>query len=306
MASGKFELHQIRCFVCVAEELNFRRAAERMNMTQPPLSRQIQLLEHAVGVRLIDRSNRVMRLTAAGKSFLSAGYELLERAEFAQLSARQAERGEVGSIVMGFVPSAAFRFVPTIVGALAEKLPDVRFNSIEMMSYEIVEALSSGRLDFGLTRARGIAGRIDAVRVINEPFVLALPADHPLTRVENLRLMDLDGQDFVGYSIERGGYLREVHQGMFADAGITPNIVHEVSQTHTVLAFVDRGFGMALVPHSASAVQMQNLAYRHIPISTRFRSSLYLALAPTRGDVLRDRVRTVIREALAEIAVQID
>lgn len=305
MASGKFELHQIRCFVCVAEELNFRRAAGRLNMTQPPLSRQIQLLEHAVGVRLIDRNNRVIRLTAAGETFLSAAYDILERAEFALLSARQAERGEIGSIVMGFVPSAAFQFVPTVIAALARDLPGVSFNPIEMMSYEIVEALASGRLDFGLTRSRGRAGRLDTERVVNEPFVLALPADHPLTRAGELRLADIDGQDFIGFSAERGGYLREVHQGMFADSGIAPRIVQEVSQTHTVLALVDRGLGMALVPTSASTVRMQNLVYRQLPISARFRSSIYLASAPRRGNPLRERVREVIREALSGIELRV-
>ncbi|MCB1491215.1 MAG: LysR family transcriptional regulator, partial [Rhodobiaceae bacterium] len=140
MARGRYELNQLRCFVAVAEELNFRRAAERLAMTQPPLSRQIKLLEHGIGLTLLERSNRAVRLTPAGESFLVSATDLLQRAEHAVLTARQAERGEIGAIAMGFVPSAALEFVPRIVDAMSEKLPQVSFNPTEMMSYEIVEA----------------------------------------------------------------------------------------------------------------------------------------------------------------------
>ena len=114
-----FEFFQLRCFVAVAEELNFRRAAERLNMTQPPLSRQIRLLEDRVGVKLFDRTNRRVRLTSAGEDFFANAIDILQRAEHAVLTARQAERGEIGSVAMGFVPSASLEFIPRIVGAVA-------------------------------------------------------------------------------------------------------------------------------------------------------------------------------------------
>ncbi len=234
-------------------------------------------------------------------SLVPSATDILERSEFAVLSARQAERGEIGSIEMGFIPSAAFEFVPRIVAALAVRLPGVSFNPIEMMSYEIVEALRAGRLDFGLTRSRGPAGPIQAARVINEPFVLALPADGALAALAEPTLADLDGADFIGYSTERGGYLRTVHEGLFATAGITPRVVLEVSQTHTVLALVDRGLGAALVPASASMVHMANLTYRRIRIPARFRSTIYLSSGARGAGALHDRVRDVIRAALADL-----
>ncbi|MEP2139257.1 MAG: LysR family transcriptional regulator, partial [Erythrobacter sp.] len=134
MAKTTFEFFQLRCFVTVAEELNFTRAAQRLNMTQPPLSRQIKLLEAGIGMTLLDRNKRSVRLTPAGATFRAAAIDLLERAEQAVLIARQAERGEGGTITMGFVPSAALEFVPRIVTALKRDLPDVRFTPIEMMS----------------------------------------------------------------------------------------------------------------------------------------------------------------------------
>jgi len=299
MASGHFEFHQLRCFVAVAEELNFRRAAERLNMTQPPLSRQIRLLEHGIGLTLFDRSTRSVRLTAAGENFFASATELLERAEYAVLSARQAERGEIGTVAMGFVPSAALEFVPRIVVALAERLPGVTFSPTEMMSYEINEALLSGRLDCGLTRTPGRGGELDSRRAVSEPFVLAAPADSLLARAEAPTLADLDGAAFVGYSAERGGYLREIHQRLFATAAIAPRIVQEVSQTHTVLALIDRGIGVGLVPASARAMRLENLVFRDIELPQRFRSDIYLSFGPKRRSLLHRRVKEVILDALA-------
>jgi DNA-binding transcriptional LysR family regulator len=302
MARAKFELSQLRSFVAVAEELSFRRAAERLHMTQPPLSRQIQLLEHGIGLTLFDRNNRTVRLTSAGESLLTSATDLLERAEYAVLTARQAERGEVGSVAMGFVPSAAMEFVPRIVDMLSARLPAVTFRATEMMSYEIVEALLSGRLDLGLTRLSGRSREIESRRVVSETFVLALPAGHWLTTAERPTLADLDRQDYIAYSTERGGFLREIHLGLFAATGVTPRIVQEVSQTHTVLALVNRGIGLALVPNSSRSLRMEHLVYREIDVPGEFRSDLYLAVGPKRRSLLHTRVQEAILEALGDFA----
>ena len=299
MASGRFEFHQLRCFVAVAEELNFRRAAERLNMTQPPLSRQIRSLEHGLGVSLFERNNRSVRLTLAGESFLASATDLLERAEYAVLTARQAERGEIGSVAMGFVPSAALEFVPRIVHALAKRLPGVTFRPTEMMSYEILEALPSGRLDLGLTRMPENSREIELQRVVREQLVLAVHASHPLATAARPTLADLDGADFVAYSTDRGGFLREMHLRLFATSGIAPRFVQEVSQTHTVLALVNRGLGAALVPASSQSIRMEDLVYREIDTPRQFSSDLYLAFGPKRRSLLHRRVRDVIVEALA-------
>lgn len=302
LRAGKFELYQLRCFVAVAEELNFRHAAERLNMTQPPLSRQIRLLEETLGLTLLERSNRVVRLTPAGESLFHGAIDLLQRAEHAVLRARQAERGEAGAIEMGFVPSAALEFVPRIVAALTQALPDVTFRPSEMMSYEIVEALRSGRLDLGLTRMAGHVAQIDAVHVVSDGFVLALPGDHRLARAGMPTLADIDGEAFIAYSADRGGFLREIQFRIFAVAGIAPRFVQEVSQTHSVLALVNRGIGLGLVPASSRAMHMDNLAFREIGVPAEFTSDLYLAFGPRGRSALHRRVREVIVGALAEFA----
>ena len=284
MARSGFEFHQLRCFVAVAEELNFRRAAERLNMTQPPLSRQIQLLEHAVGEALFERSNRAVRLTSAGESFLASAGDILQRAEHAAMMARQAARGEAGDVALGFVPSAAIDFVPRLVSEVRRTLPHVTVKPTEMMSYEINQALLSGRLDLGLTRTARRHAEIESTQMVNEPFVLAVPADHPLAQKAQPVLRDLDEMPFVGYSADRGGFLREMLGAVFASEGVTPQIVLEVSQTISVLALVNRGLGLALVPKSAQTVRMANLAYRDIDTPDQLRSTLYLTAGPKRLD----------------------
>lgn len=300
MAKAPFELFQLRCFVTVAEELNFSRAARRLNMTQPPLSRQIRLLEEGIGLTLLDRDKRSVRLTPAGAMFRTAAIDLLERAEQAILVARQAERGEAGMITLGFVPSAALDFVPRIVSALKHELPEVRFNPVEMMSYEIAEALLSGGLDLGLTRTVGASSEIESTRVVREPFILALPRGHHLDAPGSANGADLDGVDFVGYSAERGGYLREIFTALFAAISIRPNVVQEVSQTQTVLSLVNVGLGAALVPRSAMAMQMDQLVYRPIDLPDQFNSTIYINAARNRRSALNGKVRDLILHALSE------
>ncbi|ASP23077.1 Hca operon transcriptional activator HcaR [Antarctobacter heliothermus] len=301
MGTSSYELFQLRCFVAVAEELNFRRAAGRLNMTQPPLSRQIKLLEHAVGEVLLFRTSREVRLTSAGASFLVSANSLLQQAELAVLVARQAARGEAGDVALGFVPSAGINFVPRIACAVMEHLPDVNFKPIEMMSYEIIQSLRSGQLDMGLTRTSRRHAEIESLQVVSEPFVLAVPSDHPLARSPAPEIADLDGLRFVGYSADRGGYLCEQHKVLFIGLGITPRIVMEVSQTMTILSCVNSGIGVSLVPRSSLAVQMSNLTFREIETPDRLRSTLYLTIGPRRRDTpLSNRMRDIIADVLRD------
>lgn len=186
------------------------------------------------------------------------------------------------------------------MAALARELPDVVFRPTEMMSYEIVEALRSGQIDMGLTRMPGSDAEVESVHVVQDGFILAVPAGHPLATAPEPRLADLHGAAFVGYADDRGGYLREVHQRLFAATGIAPRIVQEVSQTHSLLALVDSGIGVGLVPASSQAMRMARLVYREIAIPGRFASDLYLAIGPKRRAALYARVRAAIVTELAE------
>lgn len=298
MATGNFELHQLRCFVAVAHELNFRRAADHLNMTQPPLSRQIKLLEHCLGFALFERNNRNVRLTPGGRSLLASALDILQRSEHAVMKARQASQGVAGEIKMGFVPSSAFSFLPPITAIMRAHLPNVEFRPTEMMSYETIEALRSRTIDFGLTRSSGLGADIESIQVVSETFLAALPLNHPLAQRALLRMEDLHEQNFIGYSADRGGQLRTVHRGLFAYTHVEPNVVLEVSQTQTLLAMVNEGLGIGLVPTSSCVQRMENLTYRTIDIPENFRSDLYLCSTTDSNSALHAAVKTLILDLL--------
>ena len=306
MKHGQFEYFQMRCFVAVVEELNFRRAAERMNMTQPPLSRQIKLLEERLNLTLLERSNKHVRLTSAGESFYHSAVDIIQRSEHAVLNARQAERGDIGAIALGFVPSAAFRFVPLIAQRMAVEMPNVALTPIEMMGYEVIEAQRSGRIDVGLTRMENPRPEIERVRVISEPFVVAVPKANALADKAKISIQDLDGVPYISFTKDRGGYLKETLDAMFYAGGVRPNTQLETSQTHAVISLVNYGLGVALVPQSAQVIQMAGVVYRDIDLPAQYRSDMYLVSRPKHNTLVQDRVRTLIADVLAPFRGTLD
>ncbi len=176
-----FELSQLRCFAAVAEELHFGRAAARLNMTQPPLSRQVQLLEHALGVALFERTSRSVRLTPAGRAFYGEARRILDLAEGAGLAAKRVARGEAGSVTIGFTAAASYGFLPRLIAAARAEMPDVDLALKEMVTADQTEALASGRIDLGLLRPPiDRRGGAEAVCVARERLLLAVPRGHPL------------------------------------------------------------------------------------------------------------------------------
>jgi len=303
MGGQTIELNQLRYFVAVAEELSFRRAAKRLNMTQPPLSRHIALLEHTLGTPLFDRTNRSVRLTPAGRRLLADAADILTRTESAVLAARQAARGRAGQIELGFVPSACIEVVPRIARRIRDALPDVDLTLREVMTTEAVEALQAGSLDFGIIRLPRHTSGLPIEKLWSESFVLAAPRGHPLLSQRKISIEDLNGIDFIGYSTERGGFLAEVVQGFLNARGVSPRMVFTVAQSHTIMSLVNEGFGVALVPRSNRQIAMPNTAIRDIDLpEDELHSDLYLALRPKEPEPLVREVAAIIRDELnAEI-----
>ncbi len=299
MPQRRFELFQLRCFTAVAEELSFRRAAERLNITQPPLSRQIKLLEENINLKLLDRNNRRVKLTAAGENFYRSSIELLKNAEKAVLDARQAEHGNIGNVTLGFVPSAALQFVPLIAKNVSLELPNVNFVPVEMMGYEIIEACRSAWIDLGLTRMERPRGEIERTLVVSEPFVAAIPSSHRLAGVSELSMSDFEGQPYVSYTTDRGGFLKETVLALFSSCGVVPETKIEASQTHAVISMVNQGVGFAIVPSSAQVMAMKNITFRELNLPSQFRSDMYLITGIGKTSLLRGRVEEIIVETLS-------
>lgn len=174
------EFAQIRAFVAVADELHFGRAAKRLNMTQPPLSRHIQMLEQQLDVTLLERTSRSVELTVAGRAFLSEARGLLQQRENAVKAARQAALLAGGALTIGFVGATTYGYLPWLASCLRSELPHIEASFVELTSREQLEALKSGQIDFGLVRPLQTAETVRSACVFREELALALPLDHPL------------------------------------------------------------------------------------------------------------------------------
>ncbi|WP_158926829.1 LysR family transcriptional regulator [Acidisphaera sp. S103] len=262
-----FEFNQLRCFVAVAENLHFGRAAQRLNMTQPPLSRQIQLLEHDLGVTLFERTSRSVQLTQAGRAFLPEARQMLMLAEGAAVAARRVAQGAAGSITLGFTAGSSYGFLPRLVALTTAEMPDVDLVLREMITARQMEALAADRLDAGLVRLPVDRRGNELVCVLREPLVLAAPENHPMARGEAPGLRDLDHVPFIMYAADaptEGRYFHDLTTGLFRTANITPRFVQHVSQIHAILALVSAGMGVSLVPRSAGNLLARGVVLRDL------------------------------------------
>lgn len=271
-----FELAQLRCFTTVATELNFSRAAERLNMTQPPLTRQIQLLEHQLGVALFNRTTRSVVLTAAGRAFFVEAQSLLERAQIAAMTARRFAEGDMGSVTISFVPSAVYEFLPRVIAEARHKQPDIRVSLAEMNTYEQHEALRSRRVDLGIVRSPMRHSGIVTETLVREPFVLAIPRSHHLAQASTVVVNDIEGEPFIMYSHSAYQPFNELLTGMFRSAQVEPDYVQWLGSTLTILALVNAAMGLALVPKSAAKIAFHDVIFKDIELGDGIRSKLHL------------------------------
>lgn len=259
-----FEISQLRCFVAVAEELHFGRAAERLNMTQPPLSRQIQLLEHHVGTRLLERSSRSVRLTAAGRAFFPEAARLLRLAGEAAAAARRVAKGEQGSLAIGFTAAFGYRLLPEIVRALRARAPGVSLALREMVSAAQLEALDAGQLDLGLLRPHAVHPTLQTQPLAREALMLAVPEREADDWPTEPTPACLNRRPFLMYSPYEARYFYQLLLNCFEREQVWPDIVEYVSQVHTMLALVNSGIGAALVPEAAMHLRFEGIVLRRL------------------------------------------
>jgi DNA-binding transcriptional LysR family regulator len=257
------ELRHLRYFVAVAEELHFRRAAERLHMSQPPLSQQIRRLEEDVGATLLVRNQRRVELTAAGQAYLARARDILAAVEDAAREARRVQRGEVGRLDVGFVGSAMYSVVPELLRAFRERFPDVGLHLRELGTTEQLRRLEDGRLDVGFLRAPGPRPGLSIETVLLEPVVAALPEDHPLAAAPEVRVEDLAAAPLVLMTRAGAPGLRDaltrLTDGLAEDA-----IVQEVTEMQTLVGLVAAGAGVSLVPQSLRALVRAGVVYRDL------------------------------------------
>ena len=259
------ELRHLRYFIAVAEELHFGRAAEALGISQPPLSQQIQALEEEMGARLLERTNRRVALTEAGRLFLDEARQVLAQVDRAVLLARRAHQGELGELRIGFTASAPFTSaIPRSIHAFRQAYPEVHLDLQEMSSRQIVEALQEERLQVGVIRSFQLPASLEAVELFSEPLVAVLRADHPLARdsLEGLELAALAEEPFVFFPRSYGTGLYDQLQALARQAGFTPRISQEAGEAMTIIGLVAAGLGVSMLPGSFRRTRVDGVVYR--------------------------------------------
>ncbi|WP_329004203.1 LysR family transcriptional regulator [Kribbella sp. NBC_00709] len=267
------ELRQLRSFVVVAEEMNVGRAAIRLHLTQPSLSRQIAALERDLGVELFARVKRRFVLTAAGETFLAEAQDLLRRSDEAVRAAQRTQRGELGTLRLRFVQSATFEPLPRILGAFRRTYPEVVLDLEAWTTLRQTEALRDGRIDVGLLRPTAPAGGTAVVRltpglasrvVAEDTLVAVLPARHRLARRKRIRLAELAEEPFVFYSRPSGPVVHDTIVGFCRAAGFTPRIEQDAADVQTIVSLVAAGLGVSLLISPTPPTNPDAVVYREL------------------------------------------
>lgn len=260
------EIRHLRYFVAVAEELHFGRAATRLRVSQSPLSQQIIQLERELGVELLERTKRRVELTAAGVVYLEEARKVLASHARAEEAARRAGRGEAGQLVLGFAGSAAYGVLPALLKASRKRLPELGIELRgEMLSSELVRALEEDGIQVAILLRTSTESPDLAITVVRqEPFVVALPTGHPLTRHRFVDLRDLSAEPFVIFPRRRGAVLHDAVINACHDAGFSPQVVQEATELPTQVSLVAAGMGAALVPASMKNLRYRGVVYRSL------------------------------------------
>jgi len=259
------ELRHLRYFVTVVQERNFTRAAERLHIAQPPLSRQIQQLEEELGLALIDRDSRPLKTTEAGRLFFEHAVQVLERVEGMRAMMRRLRQAERPRLVIGFVASSIYAALPNLIRRYRAAAPEVDVNLVEMTTLEQIAALKDGRIDVGFGRIRfdDPAVRRDVLR--EERLVAALPLGHPLLLHEGpLSLARLAEEPLIVYPRQpRPSYADQVIS-LFHDHGLEPQVAHEARELQTAVGLVAAEVGIAIVPTSVQRMRRDDVVYRDL------------------------------------------
>jgi DNA-binding transcriptional LysR family regulator len=267
------ELRHLKYFVAVAEELNFARAARRVHIAQPSLTKQIQQLEQELGFPLLYRTKKKVELLDTGHVLLEEAQRLLRQAENAIQSARSTHTGESGRLLIGFSTSAAPEVLPRILRRYHALYPKVVVDLLEIVSVKNAESLLESAISVALVRSPTFLSRelFGFETIQHERFVVALSDSHPLAKQKSVRIKALANEPLIVPPLQPGwGYADSIFQ-IFRDYGIVPRIAQEATGALAVVTLVAGGFGVALVPASLSNLRLPGLTYR--PVRGRCRTS---------------------------------
>ena len=258
------ELRHLRYFVAVAEELHFSRAAERLNISQPPLSRQIQELEEEIGVPLLVRKNRKVELTPAGKVYLAQAKRILEQVKAAKHKAAGVALGRAGHLRLGHGTHLPDGYLSRVLAAFYKEAPHIGVDILESPTPRILKALRGKTIDVGFVVAPSTTTGLVVKPLFSDRLLIALPEGHRFAAVPLTDLAQLAHENFVLCRRYADPGYRELVEGICRDAGFAPRALQAVDHKQTVLELVAQGLGVSIVPESAAA-RSTGVCYRPFP-----------------------------------------
>ncbi|PAU74792.1 LysR family transcriptional regulator [Halomonas salipaludis] len=256
------ELRHLRYFCAVAEELNLTRAAAKLHMAQPPLSRQIKQLESEIGARLFERSTRGLRLTPAGQFFHEHTLQILEKVDTTVAATQRMARSRRVIFGIGFVPSMFYGQLPLLVRELRQK-DGIELVLAELTTVQQVKALKSGRIDLGFGRLRIDDPDVEQDNLFDEPLLAALPEGHPLADTKPT-LAQLAEYPLVLFPAQPRPSFADMTLGLFRRRGLKVSVAHEANELQTALALVASEIGITLVPEQVKRVKRDGIVYVYL------------------------------------------
>jgi len=247
------DLRHLNYFLVLAEELHFGRAAERLNISQPPLSRMIQQIENDLGVLLFERTKRSVILTSAGLELLQDAKQMVLQMQTVKKRFSVFGKGETGTLKIGYVGAVMHTELPTLLSTFVTKYPQINLQFEEQPNNNLLHGLNNGTLDIAFVRTWLPSENLYEKVILFEPFVAVLPSTHPLAKKQKVAVKDLKDENFITFTRECGPTIFDSFLALCSNAGFTPNILHNASQLNSVLRLVESGFGVSMLPKSTQA-----------------------------------------------------
>ncbi len=293
--SNQTELRHFRYFLALAESLHFRKAAEKLFISQPGLSRQIQQMEKLLGVELFTRNNKQVNLTPAGQFLQRELRILLQQLDQAILQTQQISKGVAGSFRIGYVGSAMQNIFPDLLPIFKRDLPGIQFSFQELDNQKQVDALLGKELDLGFVRLQKVPASLEAQAVWQEHFAVVVPQDFPLLAQHFHDITQLQEESFILFEESYSPSYYATVMSIFADHNFTPTVGHKTVHANTIFRLVENGFGISLVPSSLQ--KGYDLKVRFLELhNIRQRAILYMVWNKENANPVLPKIREIVGE----------
>ncbi|UKJ06190.1 LysR family transcriptional regulator [Solitalea lacus] len=270
-ATNQIELRHLNYFRMLAEELHYRKASEKLFISQSALSQQIRQLEQLLEVLLFDRTNKKVALTDAGKLFYNDTVEVLNKVESALINLELLKKGNTGQIKIGFVASAIESILPNLLKKFNTECPNIKLQLDELSNREQLHALKNDSLDLGFMRSNLVESDYKIKSVFKETFSLVLPNDHSLTEKTFINVGQLRDESFILFPNDQSQLYYQQIINLFADQGFSPKIAHHSIHAPTIFKLVENGMGLSILPTSLATSENKGIRFielKNIPQRT--------------------------------------